>query len=114
MNQTTYPDRSSDVPWLDGEDPVRVPDTSMLPGSEKAPPAALGLLKTAVQGAHHTIDRFANRAAPAVRKAGDRVAAAGATRDEWVEVARGTVRKNPLACVAAALALGAVIARIIR
>ena len=36
------------------------------------------------------------------------------TRDEWVEGARTTVRSNPLACVAAALALGAVIARITR
>ena len=34
------------------------------------------------------------------------------TRDEWVEGVRSTVRSNPLASVAAALALGAVIARV--
>jgi hypothetical protein len=102
-----------------------VPDTSMLPGSEKAPPAAIGVLNDAVQGAHDTIDRLADRAAPAVRQLGESVAAVGETlqaktdqlrekRDVWVEGARGTVRRNPLAAVAAALALGAVIARITR
>jgi hypothetical protein len=36
------------------------------------------------------------------------------TGDEWVEGVRSTVRSNPLASVAAALALGAVIARVTR
>ena len=36
-----------------------VPDMSMLPGSEKAPPATVDLLNRAVQGAHDTIDRLA-------------------------------------------------------
>jgi len=36
------------------------------------------------------------------------------TRDEWVESMRTTVRRNPLVSVAAALALGAVVARITR
>jgi hypothetical protein len=38
----------------------------MLPDSEKAAPAAVGLLKQAVQGAHDTIDRLADSATPAV------------------------------------------------
>ena len=33
------------------------------------------------------------------------------TRDEWVDGMRSTVRGNPLACVAAAVVLGVVIAR---
>jgi hypothetical protein len=36
------------------------------------------------------------------------------TRDEWVGSVRSTVRTNPLASVAAALALGALIAHLIR
>ena len=57
MNETIHPDSKSDVPWSTHEARVRVPDTSMLPGSEKAPPAAVGLLNQAVQGAHDNIDR---------------------------------------------------------
>lgn len=125
MNETIQPNNTSDVPWPTREPRMRVPDTSMLPGSEKAPPAAVGMLKQAVQGAHNTIDRLADGAAPAVRKLGESISAAGETlhaktdqlrdtRDEWVEGARSTVRASPLAWVAAALALGAVIGRITR
>ena len=125
MNETIHPDSTSNVPWSNGDHPVRVPNTSMLPGSEKAPPATVGLLRNAVHGAHETIDRLAESAAPAVRELGDRVSAAEdalhaktdqlrETRDEWVESARSTVRSNPLMSVAAAFALGVVIARITR
>ena len=125
MNETIYPDSGSDLTWPTGDHGVRVPDTSMLPGSEKAPPAAVGLLKNAAQGAHDTVDRLADSAAPAVRQVGERVAAAAETlhaktdqlrekRDEWAEGVRSTVRSNPLAAVAAAAALGAVIAHIAR
>ena len=125
MNETIHPDSTSNVPWSNGDHRVRVPNTSMLPGSEKAPPATVGLLRNAVHGAHETIDRLAESAAPAVRELGDRVSAAEdalhaktdqlrETRDEWVESARSTVRSNPLMSVAAAFALGVVIARITR
>lgn len=125
MNETNHSASASDLPWSTGEHRVRVPDTSMLPGSEKAPPAAVGLLNDAVQGTHETIDRLADRAAPAVRQLGDSVAQAGETlqanaallrekRDQWAEGARNTVRSNPLAAVAAAAAVGAIIARITR
>ena len=125
MIETVKQDSASNAPWPMGDHQVRVPNTSMLPGSEKAPPASVGLLRKAVQGAHETIDRLADSAAPAVRQLGESVAAAEETlhaktdqlretRDQWIEGARGTVRANPLACVAAALALGAVIARITR
>ena len=125
MNQPIHSASPSDARWPTGATGVQVPDTSMLPGSEKATPAALGLLKTAVQSAHDTIDRLADRAAPAVRQLGDSVTAAGETLhaksdqwreigDEWAEGVRTSVRRNPLASVAAALALGVVIARITR
>lgn len=123
MNQAFQHDSSPNGPWLTGDQPV--PNTSMLPGSEKAPPAAVGLLNSAVQGAHHTIDRLADSAAPAVRQLHQSVSAAGQTlnaktdqlretRDAWAEGVRTTVRSNPLASVAVALALGAVIAGITR
>lgn len=125
MNETIHPDSASDVRWPTGDPRVRAPDTSMLPGSEKAPPAAVVLLKNAVQGAHDTIDRLADVAAPAAQQLGESVSAAEEAlhaktdqlrdlRDEWVESLRTTVRDNPLVSVAAALALGVVIARIFR
>ena len=125
MNETIHHDSMLDVPWQPGDQRMRVPDMSMLPDSEKAAPAAVGLLKQAVQGAHDTIDRIADSATPAVRQLGESVSAAEEamhvkadqlreTRDEWVEVARTTVRNNPLVSVAAAFALGVLSARITR
>jgi hypothetical protein len=125
MNENTVADNLSGVPWPTSGERVKVPDTSMLPGSEQAPPKAVGLLKDAVRGAHDTIDRFAESAAPAVRQLGDSVASAAEsmnlrtdqlreTRDAWMEEARTTVRSNPLVALAAALALGVVIARLTR
>jgi len=124
MNEHLGNDSASDVPWPTSDHRVRVPDTSMLPGSEKAAPAAVGLLRNAVQGAHHTIDRMAERATPAVQQLGERVSAAGEVltakteqlrvkRDDWAEGARSTVRRNPLASIAGALALGALLARLL-
>lgn len=121
MNETTYPGNVSDTQRPAGDPPAWVRDSSLLPGSETASPAAVGLLKTAVQGAHDTLDRLADRAAPALQKLGEGVSAAGQTLhaktdqlretgDEWVEGMRSTVRSKPLLSVAAALALGAVIA----
>jgi ElaB/YqjD/DUF883 family membrane-anchored ribosome-binding protein len=125
MNETNQVDGASDVPWPTSDHRVRVPDTSMLPGSEKAPSAVVGLLNHAVQGAHETIDRLADSAAPAAQQFGEQVSAAGDalhaktdqlrdTGNEWVESVRTTVRSNPLASIAVAIALGAVIARITR
>lgn len=124
MNETIQRDSTADVPWPTSDLRVRVPDTSMWPGSEKDPPA-VELLNHAVQGAHDTIDRLAGSAAPVARQLGERVAAAQNavlatsdrlrdTRDEWVESVRTTVRRNPLVCIAVAAAVGAVIARITR
>lgn len=121
MNETFHPDRASDVPWPTSDDRVRVPDTSMSP----RPPAVGALLKNSAAGAHDTIDRLADDAAPMVRNLGDRVSAAAEalhattdqvrdTRDAWLAGMRTTVRNNPLVTVAAALALGAAIGRITR
>jgi len=125
MDTTTQPDGTTDLPWPSGDHRMRVADTSMLPGSEKSPTAAVGMLHHAVQGAHDTIDRLAASAAPGVRQLGERISAADDTlhaqadqwrarQGEWAEGLRTTVRSHPLKSVVAALALGAVIARVIR
>lgn len=125
MNETNHPANGSKSSWPSSVARVKAPDTSTWPDSNKVAPAAESLLNSAVQGAHDGIDRFANSAAPAVRQLGDNVAAAEEVlhakadqlrhaRDEWVESVRTTVRKKPLACLAGAFALGAVIARITR
>jgi len=114
----------SDVPWPTSDHRMPVPDTSMLPGSEKPVPAAVDLLKHAVRGVHETIDRVADGAAPAVRQLGAQVTAAQdalqvtaeqvkATGDAWAAGTRSLVRDNPLAAIALALALGAVMTRIV-
>jgi ElaB/YqjD/DUF883 family membrane-anchored ribosome-binding protein len=79
----------------------------------------------AVQAGHNTIDRVADASASTVRRMGERMQGAEdalhaktaqlrITRDEWVESMRGTVRSNPLASVAAAMALGLLVARVTR
>lgn len=104
---------------------MRETDTSMLPDSEKDAPTAVGLMKQAVQGAHATIDRLADGAAPAVQQLSESVSATESalnakadelreTRDEWADGVRTMVRGNPLLSVAAAVTLGAVIAHITR
>ena len=78
-----------------------------------------------VQGAHHTLDRLAETAAPHVQRLQEGVAAAGETLqsrahqvrevgDEWADSLRNTVRENPLAAVVTALAVGVLIARLTR
>lgn len=77
------------------------------------------------QGAHHTIDRLVETAAPQIERLEE--ALAGATGhlkdqarhvrekgDEWADDLRATVRRNPLSALAAAMAIGALIARITR
>ena len=111
--------------WQAVIDPAAVPETSMLPPSDT--PAMVGddLMQRAVDGAHATIDRLADGVAPAVHKLGERVASAEDAlqaqtdlirekRDQWSESMRTAVRSRPLAYLAGALALGALIARITR
>jgi len=83
------------------------------------------LLDRVVRTAHSTIDRLADTAAPHVSRlsqtlneAGERVQdGAGQVReagDEWAETLRGTVREHPLAALAAALAIGMLVAKLTR
>jgi ElaB/YqjD/DUF883 family membrane-anchored ribosome-binding protein len=125
MNETNFPNGSSELPTLSSVYPLRTPDPSALADSEKPAPDAAALLEQAVQGAHDTINKVADSAAPVIHEMGERAAAVEdtlrttadqlrASGDEWVESARTSVRSRPLMAVAAALTLGLVIARITR
>jgi hypothetical protein len=125
MNELRHAEPLSDVPWPTSDHRMPVANTSMLPGSEKAPSPAEGLLSHARQGAHDTLDRSADRAAPAAQRPRQGVLAARLAlcdrkgllreaRDRWRANARTTVNRHPLVATAAAVTLGAVIARITR
>jgi ElaB/YqjD/DUF883 family membrane-anchored ribosome-binding protein len=125
MNETTPQDSPLEVPTFGSYSPPLGSGTSMFADSEKPAPAAASLLAQAVQGAHDTIDRLGASAAPAVEQLAERAAAAQdaleatseqmrETGNAWVEGVRTSVRDNPLAALAAALALGLVVARITR
>ena len=77
------------------------------------------------QGAHHTIDRLAETAGPQIERVEGAIAGAAVhlkdqarhareKGDEWANDLRETVRRNPLSAVAAAIAVGALVARITR
>ena len=87
--------------------------------------ATAGLMTRVVKGAHETIDHLAERATPPLEQLEHGLAQTGnamqdkaekwhARGDEWTESLRGSVRENPLVAVAAAFAVGAVIARLAR
>ncbi len=91
------------------------------------PPASATaeMMTRVVKGAHETIDRLAEGATPQLEQLEQGLAATGevlhdkaeqwrATGDEWAESLRGSVREHPLAALAAALAVGVVIARLAR
>jgi ElaB/YqjD/DUF883 family membrane-anchored ribosome-binding protein len=81
------------------------------------------LLERVVQGAHQTIDRLADAVSPHLQRMQSGVSTAGEsltarkeelreTTDEWADSLRDTVRENPLAAVAAAVAVGIIVARL--
>jgi ElaB/YqjD/DUF883 family membrane-anchored ribosome-binding protein len=98
--------------------------TSGSPGSpSSAQRSGNDLLGTVVQGAHSAIDRLAEAAAPAVHKLQDSMSSTGGALseraghvremgDEWAESLRVTVRENPLAAVATAVAVGILISKL--
>ena len=81
------------------------------------------VLNRVVQGAHQAIDKLAETAAPHVQRLEQGVHSTSDTlharadqarelSDEWTESLRTTVRENPLASVAAALAIGLLLAKL--
>ena len=110
--------KSGSSPWP-GDDVSRSsPSTTTNPPGE-----AHDLLGRAVQGAHQTIDRMAESAAPRVQKLQEGMASASETLqaraqqmrtqgDEATESLRNVVREHPLCAVATALVLGALLGRV--
>ncbi|MFG6462603.1 hypothetical protein ACG04Q_13570 [Roseateles sp. DXS20W] len=93
--------------------------------ADKGAAAGHAVLDRATQGAHQAIDRAADAAGPAMQRVQDGVQAAGAMLgqraddlrqlgDEWTASVRATVREHPIAAIATALAVGALIARLSR
>ncbi len=107
MNETLFPNGAPDVPWPTSGERARVPDTSMLPRADPPPTAAVDALRRVVQGAHEAVDSFSDSATPQARQLGESLSRAGAAL-------RGSVRAHPLTAIAAALALGALMARLAR
>jgi ElaB/YqjD/DUF883 family membrane-anchored ribosome-binding protein len=100
-----------------GRSPSLAPDVSSCSGTD--------LLGRVVHGAHDTIDRLAETAEPHVRRIQEEVSSASdavqsranqlrETGDEWGESLRAMVRENPLAALAAALAVGMLVSRLTR
>lgn len=116
MSDSPYTFPSAQTPRTDGTGE---------PGGNGAAMHHQPLTDRMAQGAHHTIDRLAETAAPHVERLGDAVSNASLrlkeqarhareAGDEWAEGLRVTVRRNPLAAVASALAIGALISRFMR
>lgn len=125
INEPTYPSSGPDGAWSGNDHRMPTPDLSPALGTGKAAQASVETLNRVVQGAHNAVDRLAESAAPKIRQLGETLTDAeialraradqlGRTRDAWAESLRGTVRSNPLTSIAAAFALGAVIARVTR
>jgi ElaB/YqjD/DUF883 family membrane-anchored ribosome-binding protein len=87
--------------------------------------ATTEIMARVVKGAHETIDHVAERATPQLQQLEQGLAQTGealhdkadqlrSTGDAWAESLRGSVREHPLAAVAAALAVGVVVARLTR
>jgi ElaB/YqjD/DUF883 family membrane-anchored ribosome-binding protein len=77
-----------------------------------------------VQSAHEAVDRFAEKAAPALEKIRTTMGSAteklpmskdelSAMQEEWVSSLRDTVREHPIASLAVAAAAGIVISRML-
>lgn len=107
-----------------GAQPLKT-DIAVEPGGNGAAVHQQALTDRMAQGAHHTIDRLADSAGPHLQRLEDVVASASVqlknqarqareTGDVWAESLRTTVRRNPLAAVATAVAVGALIGRLAR
>lgn len=113
--------------FIDSVNPQPHPGFGGLIGADGALPdgRAQALTDRLAEGAHHTIDRIAESAGPQVDRLEQAASDAGVEvmaqarhwREmgaDWTESVRGSVRRNPLMAVAAALAAGMLVGRIRR
>jgi len=61
--------------------------------------------------AHHAVDRVAEAATSALRQAGEKGEELAHLQDEWLEGARGAVRRHPVASVVIAVGVGLLFSR---
>lgn len=115
MSESSYPSNPAQTPRTDG------PAESVSNAAARQQP----LTDRMTQGAHQTIDRLAETAAPHIERVEgaltdatehvkDQARHVREKGDEWADDLRATVRRNPLSAVAIAMAIGALIARITR
>lgn len=101
------------------------PGGASLSGTRESAASGRDLVGRVARGAHDTIDRLSETAAPRVQRLQDGVSAASAavqaragqlrqTGEEWTDSLRSTVRANPLTAVGVALAVGMVVSRLTR
>lgn len=122
MNQTHLPVSSSAVPWPTSDQRERSADAAVPQRNETPPPESAVLVMNAGQGSRDSKEHMgesARRNMDESLEAADEALQASVhrlreSRSEWVNSLRVTVRRNPLASVAAAFALGATIFRIAR
>ena len=124
-NENPFPSSADAMPGAAGSAGGYGMSSSSGNGALSASSAPNDMLSKVVEKAHATIDRLAETAAPHVQRLSqgassasdvlhDRAGQARELGDEWTESLRTTVRDNPLATVAAALALGVIIAKLSR
>ena len=123
-NENLFPSSTDATPGASGAyGAAGIGNVSNSGGTLSSAPA--DMLSKVVEKAHATIDRLAETAAPHVNRLSqgassasdvlhDRAGQARDLGDEWTQNLRTIVRENPLATVAAALALGVIIAKLSR
>ncbi len=98
MNENIQADGAAGVPWPTSDSRLpRAPETSMLNG-----------------GATRVAQELADSVSAAEEALHEKASALQAKSDAWAESVRSTVRSNPLACLAAAIGIGAALAGLMR
>ncbi len=98
--------------------------TGTLPGNAASTASADDIVNRAAETAHRAVDRMAEKAVPAVERVKSGVNEAttmlqaradqlGQLQERWVEDSRNYVREHPFTSVAAALAAGMLLARLL-
>lgn len=109
---TDSPTRAPDP----GDDSGQTPHVIPRAGQPEAP--VDDPFRRVVDGAHAAVDRLADAAEPHVQTLQRELEAMGAAldtnADEWGERVRQSIRDHPLGALAAALAVGVVVARVLR
>lgn len=116
MSESSYPSNLPQASLRDG-----AADSAANGVALQQPP----LTNRMAQGAHHTIDKLAETAAPHIERIeGALTGATGQLKlrarqarekgEEWADDLRSSVRRNPISAVVTAMAIGALIARITR